>query len=79
MYIVHFDNQGSHNFVKFYFSFKHSMCVLTTEILRIKHLYRVIQQESALLWEMIVWVILSKNVHTNMGTILNGYGIMGIF
>jgi hypothetical protein len=29
--------------------------------------YRVIQEESALLWEMIVWVILSKKVHTNMG------------
>jgi hypothetical protein len=24
-------------------------------------------------------VILSKNVHTNMGPILNGYGVMGIF
>jgi hypothetical protein len=42
-------------------------------------LYRVIQEESALLWEMIVWVILSKKVHTNMGLILNGYGVMGIF
>ena len=39
-------------------------------------LYRVIQEESALLWEMIVWVILSKKVHTNMGPILNDYGIM---
>ena len=42
-------------------------------------LYRVIQEESAFLWEMIVWVILSKNVHTNMGPILNGYEVMGIF
>ena len=41
--------------------------------------YRVIQEESALLWEMIVWVILSKKVHTNMGPILNSYGVMGIF
>ena len=40
------------------------------------HIYRVIQEESALLWEMIVWVILSKKVHTNMGPILNGYGVM---
>ena len=40
------------------------------------HTYRVIQEESALLWEMIVWVILSKKVHTNMGPILNGYGVM---
>ena len=38
--------------------------------------YMVIQEESALLWEMIVWVILSKKVHTNMGPILNGYGVM---
>ena len=38
--------------------------------------YRVIQEESALLWEMIVWMILSKKVHTNMGPILNGYGVM---
>ena len=41
-----------------------------------KKIYRVIQEESALLWEMIVWVILSKKVHTNMGPILNGYGVM---
>jgi hypothetical protein len=32
----------------------------------------VIQEESALLWKMAVWVILSKKVHTNMGPILNG-------
>jgi hypothetical protein len=42
-------------------------------------IYRVIQEETALLWEMIVWVILSKKVHTNMGPILNGYGVMGIY
>jgi hypothetical protein len=42
-------------------------------------IYRVIQEESALLWEVIVRVILSKKVHTNMGPILNGYGVMGIF
>ena len=42
-------------------------------------IYRVIQLESALLWEMVAWVILSKKVHTNMGPILNGYGVMGIF
>jgi len=33
----------------------------------------VIQEESAILWEMIVCVILSKKVHINMGPILNGY------
>jgi len=33
----------------------------------------VIQEESAILWEMIVCVILSKKVHMNMGPILNGY------
>ena len=34
---------------------------------------KVIQKESPILWEMIVCVILSKNVHINMGPILNGY------
>ena len=38
--------------------------------------YSVIQEESALLWEMIVWVILSKKIHTDMGPSLNGYGVM---
>jgi hypothetical protein len=37
------------------------------------YIYRVIQEESARLWEMIVCVILSKKVHMNMGPILNGY------
>ena len=36
-------------------------------------LYRVIQEEYAILWEMIVCVILSKKVHMNMDPILNGY------
>jgi len=36
-------------------------------------IYRVIQEESAILWEMIVCVILSKKVHMNMVPILNGY------
>jgi hypothetical protein len=36
--------------------------------------YRVIQEESAILWEMTVCVILSNKVHMNMGPILNGYG-----
>jgi hypothetical protein len=34
---------------------------------------RVIQEESAILWEMIVCVIVSTKVHMNMGPILNGY------
>ena len=38
-----------------------------------RQIYRVIQEESAILWEMIVCVILSKKVHMNMGPILNGY------
>jgi len=42
-------------------------------------LYRVIQEESAILWEMIECVILSKKVHINMCPILDGYGVMGIF
>jgi len=33
----------------------------------------VIQEESVILWEMIVCVILSKTVQMNMGQILNGY------
>jgi len=35
--------------------------------------YRVIQEETAIIWEIIVCVILSKKVHMNMGPILNGY------
>ena len=35
--------------------------------------YRVVQEEAAILWEMLVCVILSKKVHMNMGPILNGY------
>ena len=38
-----------------------------------KCIYRVIQEESAILWEMVVCVILSKKVRMNMGPILNGY------
>jgi len=52
---------------------------ISYEVLSLYVIYRVIQEESALLWEMIVWVILSKKVHMNMGPILNGYGVMGIF
>ena len=43
------------------------------------HIYRVIQEESAILWEMIVYVILSKKVHMNMCLIFDSYGVMGIF
>ena len=43
------------------------------------HIYRVIQEESAILREMIVCVILSKKVYMNMCPILDGYGVMGIF
>ena len=49
----------------------------TVELKNIK--YRVIQEESAILWEMIVCVILSKKVHMNVGPILDGYGVMGIY
>jgi len=41
--------------------------------------YRVIQEESAILLEMIVCVILSKKVHMNMCPILDGCGVMGIY
>jgi hypothetical protein len=40
-------------------------------------IYRVIQEESAILWEMIVCVILSKRVHIYMGPIFNGYRYYG--
>jgi len=39
----------------------------------------VIQEESAILWEMIVCVILSKKVHINVGLVLDGYRVMGIY
>jgi len=39
----------------------------------------VIQEESAILCEMIVCVILSKKVHMNVGPILDGYGVMDIY
>ena len=39
-------------------------------------IYRVIQEESGILWEMILFVILSKKVRMNMGPILNGYGVV---
>jgi hypothetical protein len=42
-------------------------------------IYRVIQEESAVLWEMIVCVILSKKVHINMCPILDGYRVTAIF
>ena len=41
--------------------------------------YRVIQEESARLREIIVCVSLSKKVHINMCPIFDGYGFMGIF
>ena len=44
-----------------------------------RYTYRVIQEESAILWEMIVFVILSKKVQMNMGPILDVYGFMGIY
>ena len=42
-------------------------------------IYRVFQEESARLREMIVYVILSKKVNINMCPIFDGYGFMGIF
>jgi hypothetical protein len=35
------------------------------------YIYRVILKESAILWEMIVCLILSKKVNMNMGPIFN--------
>jgi len=37
------------------------------------HLYRVSQEESSVFWEVIVLVILSKNVYVNMCRIPNGF------
>jgi hypothetical protein len=42
-------------------------------------LYRLIQEESAIRWEMIVCVILSKKVYINMCPIFDGYGVLGTF
>ena len=73
----------NHNISKFSikFSFWHGMGgrEYLSQKQRSEVTYSVIQEESALLWEMIVWVILGKKVHTNMGPILNSYGVMGIF
>ena len=50
------------------------MLTLTTNLLYLTQFnYRVIQDESAILWKMIVCVILSKKVDMNMGPIFNGY------
>jgi hypothetical protein len=35
--------------------------------------YRVIQDERLIFWEMIVYVIVGKNVHMNMCLILDAY------
>ena len=50
-----------------------SMCVCIYIYI---YIYRMIQEESATLWEMIGCVILSKKVYMNMGPILNGYRVM---
>jgi len=42
-------------------------------------IYRVSQEESSIIWEDIVSVILSKNVCTNMCPIPNGYRDRGIW
>jgi len=36
-------------------------------------IYRVSQEERSIFWEVIVSLILSKNVHMNMCTIPNGF------
>jgi hypothetical protein len=37
------------------------------------NLYRVIQEERSILWEVIVSMTMSKEVHMNVCKILNGY------
>ena len=36
-------------------------------------LYRVIQNERSIFWQVLVYVILRKNVHVNMYLIVNDY------
>jgi hypothetical protein len=43
------------------------------------YVYMVIQEESAIIWEVIVCVILSKKVHINMCPILDSYGVMTVW
>ena len=66
--------------VKMLHRFRDRLCAYlqtaTNNLIPCRPLYRVIQEESARLREMIVCVILSKKVHMNMGPILNGYGAM---
>ena len=42
-------------------------------ILHTHHIYRVIQEERSIFWEVIVSVIVRKKVDMNMCVILNGY------
>ena len=44
-----------------------------------RFIYRLIQEKSVILWEMIVCVILTKKVDMKMGPILDSYGVMGIY
>jgi len=55
----------------------HNCCIKLVRL--VIFIYRVIQEESAILWEMIVCVILSKKVHMDMGPILDGYEVVGIY
>ena len=55
------------------YSHKYVNCDCRVNSALLSPIYRVIEEESAILWEMIVCVILSKKVHVNMGPILNGY------
>jgi len=59
--------------------FEEKKTEITQIFKNIQYVYRVIQEESARLREMIVCVILSKKVHINMCPIFDGYGAMGIF
>jgi len=63
------------NLIKIYYS----LWVLRVVSVHLIKIYRVIQEESTRLREMIVCVILSKKVHINMCPILGGYGVMTVF
>jgi len=46
---------------------------LSSDSLQFKGIYRVCQEERSIFWEVIVSVILSKKLHTNMCPIPNGF------
>ena len=76
IHIVYMSSNNVHYTATLSYSLPHYTKLHFTTLIDASHfypLYRVIQKESAILWEMILCVILSNKVHMNMGPILNGY------